>query len=137
MCEKDIRELSTYPRVERILDDGRVALGGEHEDAQDDDEDGEDGIERLSVREVAEVTTLGFPRHTEAEGDDTDGTPYEEGGYACKVEEPREDDALAPDGGEEGEARDGEGEQQRGDRNTATVAQAEHAGSLACACERE
>ena len=81
-----------------------------HEDREDERDDGKDGEERLLIGQVLEGAALRGPRGAEAERDRADGAPYEERRDAGKVDEPREDDALAPDGGQERDERDAEGE---------------------------
>lgn len=109
----------------------------EHQDTENNDEEGQHGEEWLSVRQVAEVAVLSFPRGAEADGDDADGTPDKERRYAGKVEQPSKDDTIAPNGCEKGQARDEQGKQKRGDGHAALIAPAKHAGSLTSTRERK
>ena len=108
--ERVKRERGAHLGIERILHGGRVSLRDEHKDREDERDDGEDGEEGLLVGQVLEGAALRGPRGAEAERDRADGAPYEERRDAGKVDEPREDDALAPDGGQERDERDAEGE---------------------------
>ena len=96
-------EMSTHLVVERLLDDGRVSLRGEHGDREADGEERQDRVERLDVRQVLDRAALGLPRGAEAERDDADGAPDEERGDAGEADEPGEDDAFAPYRRQEGD----------------------------------
>ena len=102
--------MSTYLIVERLLDDGRVPLRGEHGDRKADGEERQDRVERLHVRQVLDGAALRLPRGAEAERDDADGAPDEERGDAGEADEPGEDDTFAPDRRQERDERYREGE---------------------------
>ena len=106
--------MSTHPPVERLLDDRRVPLRREHRHGQADREERQGGEERLDVRQVAGGAALRLPRGAEAERDGADGAPDEERGDAGEADEPREDDAFAPDRGQEGDEGDREGQAETG-----------------------
>ena len=88
-------------------------MRGEHKQREDNGEDGEHGEERLAVGQVRERAALRGPRGAEAERDRADGAPDEQGRDAGQVEQPGEDDALAPDRRQERDEGDREGEPAR------------------------
>ena len=114
--EKGVRGRRTHPSAERLLDDRRVPLRDEHEHGEDDGPKREEREERLAVGEVGERAALRLPRGAEAEGDDADGAPDEQGRDAGEIDEPSEDDAFAPDRREESDERHSEGEPRRSSR---------------------
>jgi len=72
---------------------------------KDDNDPSKEWRYRSLEWEICEVPALGFVCTAEAEVDDCDGYPSEEGEDAGNVEKPGEDDSGAPDCCEEGETR--------------------------------